>query len=68
MTYGKNAHVGNLTVFSHEGAIKAYKIFIKLFNNNMTIETCTVLQDAAQDMHSLGFTDGELELLEAETV
>lgn len=68
MTYGKNARVGNLPVFSKEGAIRAYKIFAKAFSDNLTMEASVILSDASDDMHKLGFTWDEIEALEVETV
>lgn len=64
MTYGKDARVGNLTVFSREGAINAYKIFCKIFDRDMTMEANVVRTDAMLDMMELGFTPEEIENIE----
>ena len=46
-TYG--AKIGNLQVFTYEGAVNAYKIFCELFNRDMTMEA-----SYAQDRFYLG--------------
>ena len=35
MLYGKNAKVGNTTVFSREGAVRAYKLFCEFYYKDM---------------------------------
>lgn len=65
--YGNGAKVGNLTVFSPEGAVRAYKIFCELFNKNMTMEASAVMSNAAEDMHRLGFSWEEIEKIEVST-
>ena len=64
MTYGKNARVGNKVVFNRDGAIKAYATFCRMFNNDMSMEACSIVTKAATDMMSLGFTADELEAIE----
>jgi hypothetical protein len=64
MKYGVNARVGNLVVFSREGAIEAYKNFVRLFNKYMNMEASVVLSDATEDMIALGFTYDECEKIE----
>lgn len=64
MTYGKDARVGNLIVFSREGAIRAYKLFSERAYRDMTMEATVVRVDAMQDMMELGFTPEELEDIE----
>lgn len=64
MKYGVNARVGNLIVFSREGAIEAFKKLAKICYNNLTMESSCVLSDCANDMHKLGFDWGEIEALE----
>ncbi len=64
MTYGVNARVGNLTVFSKQGAINAYKIFAELFYKKLTMEASVVLSNASKDMYALGFTPAEVEDIE----
>lgn len=65
-TYG--AKVGNLQVFTYEGAIKAYKIFCEIFNRDMTMEASTVMSDASLDMNKLGFSWEEIEAIELSTL
>ena len=65
-TYG--AKVGNLQVFTYEGAVNAYKIFCGLFNRDMTIEASAVQSNAALDMHRLGFSWEEIEEIEISTL
>lgn len=57
-TYG--AKVGNLQVFTYEGAVNAYKIF----NRELTAEASAIQSDAALDMHRLGFSWEEIESIE----
>lgn len=64
--YGEK--VGNLQVFTYEGAIKAYKIFCELFNQNMTMEASVVQSNAAEDMNRLGFSWEEIETIEISTL
>ena len=64
MKYGKNARVGNITVFSRQGAIEAYKTFCKTFNKSGTMEASAVLSGAMLDMFDLGFTASECEAIE----
>ena len=42
-TYG--VKIGNLQVFTYEGAVNAYKIFCELFNRDMTMEASAVMSD-----------------------
>lgn len=58
------AKVGNLQVFTREGAVNAYKIFVRLFQRDMTMAASVVLSDASDDMHRIGFTWDELEEIE----
>lgn len=62
------AKVGNLQVFTCEGAIKAYKIFCEIFNRDMTMEASAVCGAAAEDMHKLGFSWEEIEEIELLTL
>jgi hypothetical protein len=64
MKYGVNARVGNKVVFSREGAIDAYKIFVRLFDKYRNMEASIVLGDATEDMIALGFTYAECEDIE----
>lgn len=61
-TYG--VKIGNLQVFTYEGAVNAYKIFCELFNRDMTMEASAVMSDASLDMHRIGFTWDEIEAIE----
>lgn len=56
--------VGNLQVFTIEGAINAYKIFVQLFQRDMSMAASAVLSDVSDDMHRLGFSWDELEEIE----
>lgn len=64
MEFGRNARVGNLTVFSREGAIRAYQIFCEIFNRDMTMEANVAQCGAFEDMIKLGFTPDEIESFE----
>lgn len=65
---GQNsAMVGNLQVFTYEGAIKAYQLFCQIFNKEMTMEASAILSDASLDLHRLGFSWEEIERFEIET-
>lgn len=68
MEYGKNARVGNITVFSREGAIRAFKLFFERFTRDMTMEASIVVSDAMTDMLALGFTPEEVEEIELSTI
>lgn len=68
MKYGVNARVGNIVVFSREGAIEAFKRFAKICYNNLTMESSCVLSDCADDMHKLGFSWEEIEAMEIQSV
>lgn len=58
------AKIGNLQVFTYEGAICAYKIFCELFNRYMTTEASVVQSKAAENMNRLGFSWEEIEAIE----
>ena len=58
------ANIGNLQVFTYEGAAEAYKIFCQLFNRARTPEASAVQSDAALDMHRIGFRWEEIEQIE----
>ena len=68
MKYGVNARVGNIVVFSREGAIEAYRKFVDVCYNNLSIESGCVLADCANDMHELGFSWDEIEAIENQAV
>lgn len=56
--------IGNLQVFTYEGAIDAYRKFCQLFNASMTMEASSILSDASLDMNRLGFSWEEIEQIE----
>ena len=62
------AKVGNLTVFTREGAINAYRLFCEVFNKDLSFEASVVQSDAALDMMKLGFTPAEIEDTELEVL
>lgn len=62
------AKVGNIQVFTREGAINAYKTFVKVCYKDISLESCAVLADVEADMRKLGFTPEELEEIEIETI
>lgn len=64
MKYGVNARVGNKVVFSREGAIEAFKNFVRMFVKYGNMEASIVLSNATQDMVALGFTYSECEDIE----
>lgn len=64
MTYGKNAKIGNITVFSREGAINAFKLISEICLSNLTMESSVVHSNAMLDMFALGFTPSECEAIE----
>lgn len=68
MKYGVNARVGNIAVFSREGAVEAFKRFVKICYNNMTMESSCVLSGCADDMHALGFSWDEIEEMEIKAI
>lgn len=62
------AKVGNLQVFTFEGAVNAYKTFCKVCLKNITLESSCVLDSVADDMKRLGFTPSQLEDIEIEVL
>lgn len=68
MRYGINARIGNITVFSKEGAVNAYKLFCERCHENMSNEASVVLSAATDDMVRLGFTYEDCENLEIEVL
>ena len=66
----QSVKIGGVTVFTYEGAAKAFKTFSKLAYNfeKYGAEGIYALQDEAEKMKSLGFTAEELELLEVEAL
>lgn len=64
MKYGVNARIGNIVVFTREGAIAAYKQFCKYFSEHISMEASVVCSNAMLDMLALGFTPDECEAIE----
>lgn len=62
------AKVGNIQVFTREGAINAYKTFVKVCYKDLSLESSSVLTDVEADMRKLGFTPEELEEIEIATI
>lgn len=58
------AKIGHRTVFTREGAIERYNLFLKVCYSDVTIESAKVLSDVEHDMVEIGFTYEELEQLE----
>ena len=64
-TYG--AKIGNIQVFTMDGAINAYKTFLNVCHGDkLTLEGSVVLSEVEEDMIRIGFTAEELEKLEIE--
>lgn len=61
-TYG--VKIGNLQVFTYEGAVRAYKIFCELFQRDHTMEASVIVSDASLDMRRIGFSWEEIEAIE----
>lgn len=62
------ARIGNIQVFTLEGAIAAYKAFAKRCYDNLTMESSVVLSEVADDMLRLGFTLAELDEMEKRVI
>lgn len=62
------AMVGNLHVFTMEGAVEAFKLFAARCYAELTMESSVVLSNVADDMHRLGFTWDEIENMELEAI
>lgn len=62
------AMVGNLQVFTVEGAVAAYKLFAARCYANLTMEASVVLSSVGEDMHRLGFSWEEIENMELEAI
>ena len=62
------ATVGNLQVFTTEGAENAYRTFCRVCLKNLTLESSVVLSRVADDMKKLGFTPSQLEDIEIEVL
>ena len=59
------ARVGNLRVFTYEGALEKYKLFLKVCYSNFDTNSSAVLTQVEDDMVALGWTREELEEIEA---
>lgn len=60
------ATVGHKTVFTMEGAIERYKLFLETCYTPLTVEGAAVLMDVQNDMVKLGMTWEEVENIENE--
>jgi hypothetical protein len=58
--------VGHRTVFTIEGAIERYKLFLETCYSPLTVESAAVLMDVQNDMVKLGMTWEEVENIENE--
>lgn len=68
MQYGIDAKVGNITVFTREGAINAYKGMAKRCYADLSLASSVVLSECGRDMHRLGFSWEEIEAMELEAI
>ena len=50
--------IGNLQVFTYEGAVNAYKIFCELFNRDMTMDTAPEVTRAERTASTVGRSPG----------
>lgn len=64
----KPGKVGSIMVFSKEGAINVYKIFVKECYKNLTMESSVALSSVEDDMAALGFSRAEIEDIEIATI
>lgn len=60
------AKVGNLQVFTYEGAERAYRTFLDVCHKDFSMESSAVLSDVSLDMVKLGYTWEQLEQMEIE--
>lgn len=58
--------VGNITVFTKEGAVEAFRTFQEICYKNISIESAAIMTDIEKDMLKLGFTYQDLEKLDNE--
>lgn len=65
-TYG--AKVGNLQVFTYEGAANAYRKICEIFNRDLSMEASAIQSEASLDMNRLGFSWEEIEAIELSTM
>lgn len=56
--------VGCRTVFTMDGAIKRYKLFLEHCYNPLTPESAIILSDVQNDMVKIGLTWDEVERME----
>ena len=62
------AKVGNIQVFTIEGAVDAFKMFAHRCYENLTMESSIVLSDVSEDMIRIGFTWDEIEQFELSAI
>ena len=58
------AKVGHRQVFTKEGAIEIYKMFLSVCYNDVTMESAKVLSEVEHDLNKIGFTWDEIEKIE----
>jgi hypothetical protein len=58
--------VGHRTVFTKEGALERYKLFLETCYNPLTPASAIVLSDVQGDMIKIGFKWEEIEAIEIE--
>ncbi|MCD7724320.1 MAG: hypothetical protein LUI12_02000 [Clostridiales bacterium] len=62
------AQVGHRTVFTEQGAIDRYKMFLDVCYHNLTPESSKALTEVEQDLVKIGFTWEELGKIENEYI
>ena len=65
-TYG--TRIGNQIVFTIEGAIKVYEMFVAECYRTCSPENFLILSEVEDDMHKAGFTWDQLEDIEINTL
>lgn len=58
--------VGNITVFTREGAIEVFKTFQNICYKDLSMEAASVICDVEKDMLKLGFAYQDLEKIDNE--
>ncbi len=53
-----------ITAFTYEGAARAYQKCVKHFADHMSLEASAALADAADVLHSIGYTWEQIEEIE----
>lgn len=65
---GRLNKIGSLTVFTYEGAIEAYKTFVRRYDDDISWSAREVMIKVADDLHALGFSYDEIEAFEIEVL